>query len=297
MRLKQIKLAGFKSFVDPTTVALPGNRCSIVGPNGGGKSNIVDAVRWVMGESSARQLRGEHLADVIFNGSRTRKLAGVASIELVFNNAEGRIGGEYSAYGEISIRRQVSRDSQSAYYLNGTRCRRRDIADLFLGTGFGPRSYSIIEQGMIDKLVQARPEELRVYLEEAAGISKYKERRRETENRIRHTRENLERLRDTREELGRTLDRLQKQARAAERYRELKIEERLRTAELHAIRYSGLAARIGALDRGPAPQAGGPGTVAVRAAVRRDGTGRGAGGTRRGQRRIAAGAGLFLQFA
>ncbi len=249
MRLKQIKLAGFKSFVDPTTVALPGNRCSIVGPNGGGKSNIVDAVRWVMGESSARQLRGEHIADVIFNGSRTRKLAGVASIELVFDNAAGRIGGEYSAYGEIAIRRQVSRDSQSIYFLNGTRCRRRDIADIFLGTGFGPRSYSIIEQGMIDKLVQARPEELRVYLEEAAGISKYKERRRETENRIRHTRDNLERLRDTREELGRTLDRLEKQARAAERYKELKAEERLRTAELHALRYLDLANRLEALNR------------------------------------------------
>ena len=249
MRLRQIKLAGFKSFVDSTTVALPGNRCSIVGPNGGGKSNIVDAVRWVMGESSARQLRGEHLTDVIFNGSGTRKLAGVASIELIFDNSGGRIGGEYAAYGEISIRRQVSRDSQSVYFMNGTRCRRRDVADLFLGTGFGPRSYSIIEQGMIDKLVQARPEELRVYLEEAAGISKYKERRRETENRLNDTRENLERLGDTREELGRTLDRLQKQARAAERYRELKAEESLRGAELHAIRYLDLSARLEALDQ------------------------------------------------
>ena len=249
MRLRQIKLAGFKSFVDPTTVALPGNRCSIVGPNGGGKSNIVDAVRWVMGESSARQLRGEQLSDVIFNGSRSRKLSGVASIELIFDNSDGRMGGEYAAYGEISIRRQVSRDSQSVYHLNGTRCRRRDVADLFLGTGFGPRSYSIIEQGMIDKLVQARPEELRVYLEEAAGISRYKERRRETENRIRHTRENLERLRDTLEEMGRTLDRLRKQARAAERYKELKAEESLRTAELYAIRYLELSARLEILDR------------------------------------------------
>ncbi len=249
MRLKQIKLAGFKSFIDPTTVALPGNRCSIVGPNGGGKSNIVDAVRWVMGESSARQLRGENLTDVIFNGSSTRKLAGAASIELIFDNSEGRIGGEYAAYGEISIRRQVSRDSQSVYYLNGARCRRRDIADIFLGTGFGPRSYSIIEQGMIGQLAKARPEELRVYLEEAAGISRYKERRRETENRIKHTRENLERLRDTREELGRTLNRLQKQARAAERYKELKAEERLRTAEFHAIRYQDLSARLKALEQ------------------------------------------------
>lgn len=247
MRLKQIKLAGFKSFVDSTTVRLPGNRCSIVGPNGGGKSNIVDAVRWVMGESSAKQLRGENLADVIFNGSSTRKLAGAASIELVFDNSDGRIGGEFAGYAEIAIRRQVSRDSQSAYYLNGTRCRRRDIADIFLGTGFGPRSYSIIEQGMIGQLAEARPDDLRAYLEEAAGVSKYKERRRETENRIRHTRENLERLRDNREELGRTLERLQKQARAAERYRELKEEERLRSAELHAIRFRDLSAQLEAL--------------------------------------------------
>ena len=249
MRLKQIKLAGFKSFVDPTTVTLPGNRSAIVGPNGGGKSNIVDAVRWVMGESSARQLRGESLADVIFNGSSSRKLSGAASIELVFDNSDGRIGGEYAAYAEIAIRRQVSRDSQSIYFLNGTRCRRRDIADVFLGTGFGPRSYSIIEQGMIGQLVEARPEDLRVYLEEAAGISKYKERRRETENRIKHTRENLERLRDTREELGRTLDRLQKQAKAAKRYRELKDEEALRNAELHAIRYRDLSGRLQDLER------------------------------------------------
>ena len=249
MRLKQIKLAGFKSFVDPTTVTLPGNRCSIVGPNGGGKSNIVDAVRWVMGESSAKQLRGESLTDVIFNGSSSRKLSGAASIELLFDNSDGRIGGEYAAYAEIAIRRQVSRDSQSVYFLNGTRCRRRDIADVFLGTGFGPRSYSIIEQGMIGQLVEARPDDLRVYLEEAAGISKYKERRRETENSIRHTRENLERLRDTREELGRTLARLQKQAKAAKRYRELKEEEGLRTAELHAIRWRDLTQRLETLQR------------------------------------------------
>ena len=249
MRLKQIKLAGFKSFVDPTTVNLPGNRCSIVGPNGGGKSNIVDAIRWVMGESSAKQLRGESLTDVIFNGCGTRKLAGVAAVELVFDNSDGRVGGEYAAYAEIAIRRQVNRDSQSVYFLNGTRCRRRDIADIFLGTGFGPRSYSIIEQGMISRLVEARPEDLRVYLEEAAGLSKYKERRRETENRIKHTRENLDRLRDTREELGRTLDRLRKQAKAAERYRELKEEEGLRTAQLHAIRYRDGSQRLELLQR------------------------------------------------
>ena len=240
MRLKQIKLAGFKSFVDPTTVTLPGNRCAVVGPNGCGKSNIIDAVRWVMGESSARQLRGENLTDVIFNGSNTRKPTAQASIELVFDNGDGRIGGEYAAYAEIAIRRQVTRDAQSSYFLNGNRCRRRDIMDIFLGTGFGPRSYSIIEQGMISQLVEAKPEELRVYLEEAAGISKYKERRRETETRIRHTRENLARLTDLREELGRQLDRLQRQARAAERYKELKQEERRLTAELHTLRYLNL---------------------------------------------------------
>lgn len=240
MRLKQIKLAGFKSFVDATTVTLPGNRCAVVGPNGCGKSNIIDAVRWVMGESSAKQLRGENITDVIFNGSNTRKPNNAASIELVFDNSDGRIGGEYAAYADIAIRREVSRDGQSHYLLNGSRCRRRDIQDIFLGTGFGPRSYSIIEQGMISQLVEAKPEELRVYLEEAAGISKYKERRRETQNRIKHTRENLERINDIREELGRQLDRLQRQAQAAERYRTLKTEESLLNAQLYALRYAAL---------------------------------------------------------
>jgi len=248
MRLKQIKLAGFKSFVDPTTVSFPGNRTAIVGPNGCGKSNIIDAVRWVMGESSARQLRGEALTDVIFNGSTSRKPTALASIELTFDNSDGRIGGEYADYGEIAIRRQVTRDSQSTYFLNGTKCRRRDIMDIFLGTGFGPRSYSIIEQGMISQIVDAKPEELRIYLEEAAGISKYKERRRETENRIRHTEENLDRLNDVREELGRQIDHLQRQARAAERYRELKEEERKVTAELHALRLVALEATLHARE-------------------------------------------------
>ncbi|MCZ6659244.1 MAG: chromosome segregation protein SMC [Gammaproteobacteria bacterium] len=248
MRLKQIKLAGFKSFVDPTTVNLPGNRCAVVGPNGCGKSNIIDAVRWVMGESSAKQLRGENLTDVIFNGSSSRKPTAVASIELVFDNSDGRIGGAYAAYAEIAIRRQVTRDSQSAYFLNGSKCRRRDIADIFLGTGFGPRSYSIIEQGMIGQLVDARPEELRVYLEEAAGISKYKERRRETTNRIKHTRENLERLQDIRDELGQQLNRLQRQAKAAQRYAVLKEEEKLRTAQLYTIRHMALSSELDALQ-------------------------------------------------
>jgi chromosome segregation protein len=248
MRLKQIKLAGFKSFVDPTTVTLPGNRCAVVGPNGCCKSNIIDAVRWVMGESSAKQLRGESLTDVIFNGSNSRKPTAAASIELFFDNSDGRIGGEYSAYAEIAIRRQVTRDGQSNYFLNGNKCRRRDIQDIFLGTGFGPRSYSIIEQGMISQLVEAKPEELRVYLEEAAGISKYKERRRETENRIKHTRENLERINDIREELARQLDRLQRQAQAAERYRELRAEESLVTAQLYVLRHSNLHSELSSVE-------------------------------------------------
>ena len=236
MRLKQIKLAGFKSFVDPTVVSLPGSRCAVVGPNGCGKSNVIDAVRWVMGESSAKNLRGENLTDVIFNGSNGRKPTAMASIELLFDNSDGRIGGQYSAYSEISIRRQVTRDAQSNYFLNGTKCRRRDIQDVFLGTGFGPRSYSIIEQGMISQLVEAKPDELRVYLEEAAGISKYKERRRETENRIKHTRENLDRISDIREELARQLEKLERQAKAAEKYRQLKQEESVLTAQLFSLR-------------------------------------------------------------
>ena len=231
MRLKCIKLAGFKSFVDPTTVNLPGNLCAVVGPNGCGKSNIIDAVRWVMGEISAKHLRGESMADVIFSGSGTRKPVAQATIELVFDNSAGTLGGEYAAYAEISVKRRVSRDGQSAYFLNGSRCRRRDVTDVFLGTGLGPRSYAIIEQGMISGLIESRPEDLRVYIEEAAGISKYKERRKDTETRIRHTRENLERLTDIRDEMGRQLDRLERQAAAAEKYRVLKAEERQLNAQ------------------------------------------------------------------
>ncbi|HEY4732193.1 MAG TPA: AAA family ATPase, partial [Gammaproteobacteria bacterium] len=171
MRLKRIKLAGFKSFVDPTTITIPGQLVGIVGPNGCGKSNVIDAVRWVMGESSARHLRGDSLEDVIFNGSSARKPVGHAAIELSFDNSEGRLGGQYASYSEIAIKRQLSRDGQSIYYLNGARCRRRDITDIFLGTGLGPRSYAIIEQGTISRLIEAKPDELRVFLEEAAGIS------------------------------------------------------------------------------------------------------------------------------
>ncbi|HUH38751.1 MAG TPA: chromosome segregation protein SMC [Spongiibacteraceae bacterium] len=249
MRLKCIKLAGFKSFVDPTTVSFPTNLSAIVGPNGCGKSNVIDAVRWVMGESSAKNLRGESMTDVIFNGSSDRKPVGQASIELVFDNSDGGLGGEYAAFTEISIKRRVTRDGQSEYYLNGTRCRRKDITDIFLGTGLGPRSYAIIEQGMISKLIEAKPDELRVFIEEAAGISKYKERRRETESRMRRTQENLERLTDLREEMERQLSHLQRQAQAAERYTELKKEERLLRAQLQALQWRELDQQFNDRDR------------------------------------------------
>lgn len=245
MRLKSIKLAGFKSFVDPTTVNFPSNLACVVGPNGCGKSNVIDAVRWVMGESSAKQLRGDSMTDVIFNGSSGRKPVGQGSIELIFDNTSGRITGEYASYNEISVRRRVTREGQSDYFLNGNKCRRRDITDIFLGTGLGPRSYSIIEQGMISNLITARPEDLRVYIEEAAGISKYKERRRDTENRIRRTRENLERLTDLRDELGRQLQRLHRQSQAAEKYREYKQEERDLNQQLLSLRWQSLNDEVG----------------------------------------------------
>lgn len=237
MRLESIKLAGFKSFVDPTTLAFPSNLTAIVGPNGCGKSNIIDAIRWVMGESSAKQLRGQSLDDVIFNGCTTRKPLGQAAIELNFDNSDGSLGGQYSSYAQISIRREITREGQSIYYLNGSRCRRRDIRDIFLGTGLGPRSYAIIEQGMISRVVEAKPDELRAYIEEAAGISKYKERRRETENRLEHTQENLNRLNDLRDELAKQAKHLQRQATAAERYKSFKEEERSLKARLQALRY------------------------------------------------------------
>ena len=236
MRLTSIKMAGFKSFVDPTTLEFPTSMVGIVGPNGCGKSNIIDAVRWVMGESS-KHIRGDTMEDVIFNGSSTRKPIGQASIELVFDNSDGKLGGEYSSFAEIAVRRQVTRDGISKYFLNGTKCRRKDIVQLFLGTGLGPKSYAIIEQGMISRLIDAKPEELRVYLEEAAGISKYKERRRETETRIRHTRENLDRLNDVIEEITKRIEHLQRQAKAAERYKVLKAEERQAKTELLALRW------------------------------------------------------------
>ncbi len=240
MRLDKIKLVGFKSFVDPTTIHFPSNLLGIIGPNGCGKSNVIDAVRWVMGESSAKHLRGDSMADVIFNGSTGRKPVGQASIELVFDNSAGKLGGQYAQYSEISIRRLVSRDGQSHYFLNGARCRRKDITDIFLGTGLGPRSYAIIEQGMISRLIEAKPQDLRIFIEEAAGISKYKERRRETESRIRNTRDNIDRINDLRDELEKRLTTLQRQARAAERFKELKQEERLTKAQLQALRWQAL---------------------------------------------------------
>ncbi len=247
MRLTTIKLSGFKSFVDPTTLHLPTNMTGVVGPNGCGKSNIIDAVRWVMGESSASRLRGDNLTDVIFSGSSSRKPVGAATVELIFDNTDQTLAGEYAAYNEISVKRQVSRDGQSNYFLNGARCRRRDITDLFLGTGLGPRSYSIIEQGMISQIIEAKPEELRTYLEEAAGISKYKERRKETETRIKHTRENLDRLNDVREEVDKQLDHLKRQARQAEQYQQLKAEQRDKDAQLKALDYRRLDVELSAL--------------------------------------------------
>ncbi len=249
MRLEKIKLAGFKSFVDPTTVPFPSNRVGVVGPNGCGKSNVIDAVRWVMGESSAKLLRGQSMADVIFNGSSSRKPVGLAQIELVFDNSDGRAGGEFARFNQIAVKRQVSRDGQSSYFLNGARCRRRDIQDLFLGTGLGPRSYAIIEQGMISRFIEAKPDELRLFIEEAAGISKYKERRRETENRMRHTRENLERLQDLRDEVGKQLQHLERQAAAATTYRALKEDERRLTDELAALQWRELDLGLERQDR------------------------------------------------
>ena len=240
MRLTKLKIAGFKSFVDPTTVSFPSSLTGVVGPNGCGKSNIIDAVRWVMGEISAKHLRGESMADVIFNGSAARKPLGAASVELVFDNADGKIGGAYASYNEVALRRSVSRDGSSDYFINGTKVRRKDITQLFLGTGLGTRSYAIIEQGMISRVIEARPDDLRAFLEEAAGISRYKERRRETETRISHTRENLDRLNDLREEVEKQIKHLQRQAATARRYQTLKEEERRLLAELLALRLQAL---------------------------------------------------------
>ncbi len=241
MRLTAIKLAGFKSFVDPTVFRLPGSLIGVVGPNGCGKSNVIDAVRWVTGETSAKQLRGEALQDVIFNGSRSRKPVGRASVEMLFDNSDSKLTGQYAKFSEIAIRRELSRDGESRYFINNTRCRRRDIIDSFLGTGLGGRSnYAIIEQGMIARLIEAKPEEVRLLLEETAGISKYKERRRETENRIRSTRENLDRLNDLRGELTQRLAQLKRQSENAEKFQKFKKEERQVKAELLYLKWASL---------------------------------------------------------
>ena len=237
MQLKHIKLSGFKSFVDPTKISFPSNLVGVVGPNGCGKSNVIDAVRWVLGELSAKNLRGESMVDVIFNGSEKRKPSGQCSIELLFDNSSGKIGGEYASYNEISIKRVMTRDAQSTYFINSTKCRRKDVQDIFLGTGLGPSSYAIIEQGMVSKLVSAKPEELRTHIEEAGGVSKYRERRRETESRIKKTKENLSRVKDIKDEIERLIRRLENQANAAEKYNQLKEEENQKQTDI-AILYS-----------------------------------------------------------
>ena len=225
MRLSSIKLSGFKSFVDPTNFQVPGQLVGVVGPNGCGKSNIIDAVRWVLGESKASELRGESMQDVIFNGSTHRKPAGRASVELVFDNSAGKAAGQWGQYAEIAVKRTLTRDGTSTYYINGQPVRRRDIQDIFLGTGLGPRAYAIIGQGMIARIIESRPEELRVFLEEAAGVSKYKERRRETENRLSDTRENLLRVEDILRELNANLEKLEAQAAVANRFRQLQADQ------------------------------------------------------------------------
>ena len=225
MQLKHIKLSGFKSFVDPTKISFPTNMVGVVGPNGCGKSNVIDAIRWVLGELSAKNLRGESMVDVIFNGSENRKASGQCSIELLFDNSSSKIGGEYASFNEVSIKRVMTRDAQSDYFINNTKCRRKDVQDIFLGTGLGPSSYAIIEQGMVSKLVSAKPDELRTHIEEAAGVSKYRERRRETESRIKRTKENLSRVKDIRDEIARLIKRLENQAKAAEKYNLLKKDK------------------------------------------------------------------------
>tara|TARA_B110000014_G_C20122144_1_gene595209 strand:+ start:215 stop:2695 length:2481 start_codon:yes stop_codon:yes gene_type:complete len=244
MRLKQIKLSGFKSFVDPTSIAFPSSLTGVVGPNGCGKSNVIDAVRWVLGESSARNLRSDTMADVVFNGSSSRKPVSRASVELFFDNEDGRIGGEYSSYNEISVRRTVELDGQSNYFLNSASCRKRDITDVFLGTGLGPKSYAIIEQDMISRLVSSKPEEMRSYIEEVAGISKYLERKKETESRIKRTRENLDRLQDLRDEVDRILIKLKQQANAAEKYSILRKQENEARGILKAFQWKSIHEKV-----------------------------------------------------
>lgn len=237
MRLNQIKLSGFKSFAEPTTFQLPGQRVGVVGPNGCGKSNIMDAVRWVLGESKASELRGESMQDVIFNGSGNRKPASRASVELVFSNEDGRAGGSWNQYSEIAVKRVLTRDGNSSYFINNQPVRRRDVQDVFLGTGLGPRAYAIIGQGTISRIIESKPEELRLFLEEAAGVSKYKERRRETENRLKDTRENLTRVEDILRELNANLEKLERQAEVAAQYRTLQDQGTLKLHQLWFLKH------------------------------------------------------------
>ena len=249
MRLSKLQISGFKSFVDPTDIRLPAQLVAVVGPNGCGKSNIIDAVRWVMGEASAKLLRGDNMADVIFNGSAARKPVGKASVELIFDNADGGVGGSFAGFAEISVMRTLSRDGQSGYFINRIKTRRKDVLDLFRGTGLGPRSYSIIEQGMVSRIVEARPEDLRAFVEEAAGTSKYKARRRETETRINNTRENLSRVADLRDELDKQLRRLKRQAAAARRYKTLRDEQRAVDGQLLLLRLRAMDEKLGDEER------------------------------------------------
>ncbi|MGI9311319.1 MAG: chromosome segregation protein SMC [bacterium] len=249
MRLKKLQVSGFKSFVDPTDIRMPADLVAVVGPNGCGKSNVIDAVRWVMGEASAKMLRGDSMSDVIFNGSASRKPVGKASVELLFDNSDGAAGGNFAQFAEISVKRTLSRDGHSNYFINRIKTRRKDVLDLFRGTGLGPRSYSIIEQGMVSRIIEARPEDLRLFVEEAAGTSKYKDRRRETETRIGHTRENLARVADIRDELDKQLRRLQRQASAAKRYRAHKDEERLVGGQLLALKLQAMNDNLAQQER------------------------------------------------
>ena len=248
MRLKNISLSGFKSFVDPTKISFPSSMSGVVGPNGCGKSNIIDAVRWVMGEISAKNLRGENMADVIFSGSSSRAPSSRASVELLFDNSLGKLGGEYSSYSEISVKRVLEIDGRSIYFLNGSECRRKDITDIFLGTGLGPRSYAVIEQEMATKLISSKPEELRMYIEEVAGISVYRERKNETESRIKKTKENLSRVKDLKDEIERQLLKLKRQVKSAERYEALKAEEKSKKGLLKAISWQTRKEKISNID-------------------------------------------------
>src|SRR5512139_1521576 len=237
MRLNQIKLSGFKSFAEPTTFQLPGQRVGVVGPNGCGKSNIMDAVRWVLGESRASELRGESMQDVIFNGSGNRKPASRASVELVFDNADARAGGQWNQFTEIAVKRVLTRDGTSSYFINNQPVRRRDVQDVFLGTGLGPRAYAIIGQGTIGRIIESKPEERRLFLEEAAGVSKYKGRRRETEDRLKDTRENLTRVEDILRELNANLDKLEGQAEVAAKYHDLQSQGTLKLHQLWFLKH------------------------------------------------------------